>query len=75
MFAALINAVIWILLAWWLFPGAVGYVITFWAILLVMLRFLGVGFWEMGGDRFIGNISSSHSSDVGNIPVDIGSKK
>ena len=46
MFALLINGVIWSLLSWWLFPGALPYIIGFVLILAIWFVIIGVGFWE-----------------------------
>lgn len=55
MFALLINGVVWSLLSWWLFPGALPYIIGFVLILAIWFIITGVGFWETN--------SSASSSD------------
>lgn len=46
MFALLLNGVVWSLLSWWLFPGALPYVIGFVLILALIFIIMGIGFWE-----------------------------
>jgi len=46
MFALLANGVLWSLLSWWLFPGALPYVIGFVVIMAVIFIIMGIGFWE-----------------------------
>ena len=46
MFALLANAVIWLLLSWWLFPGLIPYILGLVLLIGVFLVVMGVGFWE-----------------------------
>lgn len=54
MFALLANAAIWTLLAWWLVPGAVPYILGLVLLIAIWFVIMGVGFWET-------NSSSSES--------------
>jgi len=55
MFALLANAVVWILLSWWLFPGLIPYILGFVLVLAIIFVIMGIGFWETN--------SSSSSTD------------
>ena len=46
MFALLANAVIWVALSWWLFPGAIPYILGIVLIIAIWFVITGVGFWE-----------------------------
>jgi ABC-type uncharacterized transport system permease subunit len=69
MFALLANSVIWLGLAWWLFPGLIPYIIGLVLLIAICFVIIGVGFWEtnssnsetdfkitVGDDTFSGKI-------------------